>query len=116
MAASLEEHLQTVLESALTGLELDQSGNTFAAQLAYSSALSCLVYCTDNLLGDQAPLVWLEACHQVQTVLANRIQVPATLPNIQQVRTQDLTAALVPDCTRPCNTAALIHRAVFSSP
>ena len=74
MAAGLEEHLQTVLENALTGLEMDQSGNTFAAQLAYRSAMSCLSYCADNLLSEQDPMVWLEACRQVQAVLADRIQ------------------------------------------
>ncbi len=73
-AAILAEHLQTVLESALTGLEMDQSGNTFAALLMYRSALSCLTYCTDSLLSEQHPMVWLEACRQVQAVLEDRIQ------------------------------------------
>ena len=82
MAAGLEEHLQTVLENALTGLEMDQSGNTFAAQLAYRSALSCLAHCTDNLLSERDPLVWLEAIRQVQSVLADRIQAQAKLLSI----------------------------------
>ena len=63
-----------VLDHALTGLEMDGSGNAFAAQLAYQSALSCLAYITDNLLRGDDPLVWLEACRQVQAVLADRIQ------------------------------------------
>ena len=70
----MEEHLQAVLEHALTGLEMDQSGNTIAAQLAYQSALSCMAYVTDNLISQNDPLVWLEACCQVQSVLADRIQ------------------------------------------
>ena len=74
MAGVLAEHLQTVLESALTGLEMDQSGNTFAALLTYRSALSCLTHCTDSLLSEQHPMVWLEACRQVQAVLEDRIQ------------------------------------------
>ena len=74
MAAILAEHLQTVLDSALTGLEMDQSGNAFAALLTYRSALSCLTYCTDSLLSEQHPMVWLEACRQVQAVLEDRIQ------------------------------------------
>ena len=79
MAAILAEHLQTVLESALTGLEMDQSRNTFAALLTYRSALSCLTYCTDSLLNEQHPMVWLEACRQVQVVLEDRIQARESL-------------------------------------
>ncbi len=86
MAAILVENLQTVLESALTGLEMDQSGNTFAALLTYRSALSGLTYCTDSLLTEQDPMVWLEACRQVQAVLEDRIQARESLHHVVRLR------------------------------
>ena len=72
----LQNELQGLLEQALTALELDQEGcSPVATVSAYAAAASRLRYVTDSLLSEQDPLLWTEACRQVQAVLEDRIQV-----------------------------------------
>ena len=74
MVSALETDLHAVFEYALTGLELDQTGGTRALD-AYHAAASNLRYIMNMLIDSQDPLLWSEACRQIQVALEERIQV-----------------------------------------
>lgn len=75
MASVLEAELHTAFDYALTALELDQSG---ARSLeAYHAAASQMRYISNMLIDGQDPLLWSEACRQIQGALEGRIQVLA---------------------------------------
>lgn len=73
MASVLEAELQTAFDYALTALELDQGGAHCLE--AYHAAASQMRYITNMLIDGQDPLLWSEACRQIQAALEGRIQV-----------------------------------------